>query len=66
VTLLNLGGSLGEFGLEPSPCALVVVRVLLAEQPECFLCGQLGDASEITDSKPIQNLGALQFSCARA
>jgi hypothetical protein len=30
VALFDLGSSLGEFVLEPSPCRLMVVRVLLA------------------------------------
>src|ERR1019366_8173168 len=36
VTLLNLGGSPREFGLESSACVTVVVGVLLLKQPESF------------------------------
>ena len=36
------------------------------EQAEGFLCGQLGDASEILDAKTIQNLSACEFARTRA
>jgi hypothetical protein len=64
VTLLNLGGSLGEFGLEPSPCALVVVRVLLAEQSECLFSAECCHTSKIFHAKAVENFSPLQVAYA--
>jgi hypothetical protein len=35
------------------------------EQPEGFLCAQLGNTGEILDTEAIQNLSACEFACAR-
>src|ERR1017187_7501153 len=53
LALLDLGSSLREFGLESSPCIMVVVGVLLLEHAESFFRTQLGNAGEIPHPEAI-------------
>ena len=64
VALFDLGGALGEFGLEPEPDALLVLALLPLEQPEGLLRAELRDSGEVLRAEAIQNLGAGE--CARA
>lgn len=65
MALLNLGGSLRQFGLETSPDSLLIVVVLLEEQAEGFFRTKLGNAGGILNAEAIQNLGSLQFAFAQ-
>jgi hypothetical protein len=53
MALLNLGGSLGEFGLEASPDSLLIVVVLLEEQAEGLFRAQLGNSREVLHAESI-------------
>ena len=64
--LLDLCGSLREFGFEARPRSLVLTVVFALEQAESFLSGQLGDTGEVPDAEAIQNLCACEFACATA
>jgi hypothetical protein len=64
VALLNLGGSLSEFIFEPSPCALMVIRVLLAEQSECLFSAECCHTSEIFHAEAVENFSPLQVAYA--
>jgi len=66
VALLNLGGSLAELSFKTSPDVLLVVLVLLLEQPEGLLRAELRDSCEILRAKPVQNLGASEHARSRA
>jgi hypothetical protein len=65
VALLNLGSVLRQFGLEASPCVLMVVGVLLLEQPEGFLGAELGNAGKILDAESVENLSPFQPAFAQ-
>jgi hypothetical protein len=64
VSLSDLGGSFRQFRLESSPCGLVLMIVLVLEQPERLLRAELRDSCEVLRAEPVQNLGASE--CARA
>ena len=66
MALLDLGGPLRQFGLETSPCSLVVESVLLLEQPEGFLCAKLSDPCKVLHPMAIQYFSSLQFARPRA
>jgi hypothetical protein len=65
MALLDLCGSLRQFGLETSPDSLLIVVVLLEEQAEGFFRTKLGNAGEILNTESIQNLGTLQLALAQ-
>jgi hypothetical protein len=62
VTPFDLGCALSEFGLEPSPCALVVVRVLIAEQPECLFSTERCHTSKVFHAEAVENLSPLEIA----
>jgi len=64
VTLLDVGGSLRKFSLEPSPHVLLILLVIGQKQSNGFLRAELGDSGEIPDTEAIQNFGALQRAVA--
>jgi hypothetical protein len=64
VSLLNVGGSLRQLGIKSCPCALMVVRVLLAEQAKCFLGAELRNSRKLLNPKAIQNFGSLEAAYA--
>jgi hypothetical protein len=66
MTQFNLGCSLRQFRLEPSPNVLAVVTVLLLKEPESFFGGQLGDSSEVSHAETIQNLDTLKLALSQA
>jgi hypothetical protein len=45
VALLNFGGALGQFIFEPSPYGLVVVSLLLTEQPKNLFGGSYAQSA---------------------
>ncbi|MGA8344778.1 MAG: hypothetical protein WB781_22800 [Candidatus Sulfotelmatobacter sp.] len=53
MALLDLCGSLREFGLEPSPDSLLIVVVLLEEQAEGFFRTKLGNPRNVFHTETI-------------
>ena len=53
MALLDLCGSLRQFGFETSPDSLLIVVVLLEEQAEGFFGAKLGNAGEVLHSEAI-------------
>src|ERR1035437_7368356 len=66
VALLDLSRSLRQFGLEASPCSLVVVGVFLLEQPEGFFGRELSNSGEVLDAEAVENLCPFQLAFAQA
>jgi len=58
--LLDFGGSLRQFGIEPEPDILLILSVFLLEQAESFLCAELGDTGEVLD--PNRSRISVRFS----
>ena len=65
VSLLNIGGSLRQLGIKSCPCALVVVSVLLAEQPECLFSAECCHTSKIFYAEAVENFSPLQVAYAQ-
>jgi hypothetical protein len=53
MALLDLDGSLRQFGLETSPDSLLIVVVLLEEQAEGFFRTKLGNPRNVFHTKTI-------------
>ena len=64
--LLDFGGSLRQFGIEPEPDILLILSVFLLEQAESFLCAELGDTGEVLDPQSVKNLSPFQLAFAQA
>jgi hypothetical protein len=62
MALLNLGGSLREFGFKSSPCVVVVVGVLLLDEPKGFFGAQLCNPREVPHPEAIQHFSSLQLA----
>lgn len=61
VALSHVSGTFRQFDFKARPCALVLVIVFALEEPEGFLCGQLGNSCEVLHPEAVENLAALQF-----
>lgn len=53
VALFDLGGSVGEFGLEASPYILLIMAVLLEKQAEGFFRAKLGYSRKVFHTETI-------------